>query len=199
MIALAPGVERAVNLTVGFRPREVQFDALGTRAYVITQDGVSVVDLGYATTHGPEHRAADPGRGSGVPARVGRGRHRRDRDLRGGPPGGRRRRCGSSTSAASSPGGPGTIPLASPATDIDLAPDGARVYAVQREAKRLAIVDVPGDALDPTGVESVDLTGAAIGSFVLSRDGTPRADVHQRDRSTSGSRCSSSTSRATRT
>ena len=32
VIALAPGSENAVNLTVGFRPREVQFDAAGNRA-----------------------------------------------------------------------------------------------------------------------------------------------------------------------
>jgi DNA-binding beta-propeller fold protein YncE len=36
VVNLAPGFERAVNLTVGFRPRDVQFDAQGTRAYVVT-------------------------------------------------------------------------------------------------------------------------------------------------------------------
>jgi hypothetical protein len=64
-----------------------------------------------------------------------------------------------------------TIPLASPATDIDLAPGGGRLYAVEREAKKLAIIDIPGDARSPNGVETIDLTGAAIGSLVLSRDG----------------------------
>jgi hypothetical protein len=53
VIALAPGREKAVALTVGFRPRSVAFDAAGTRAYVITQDGVSVIDLAFATEHEP--------------------------------------------------------------------------------------------------------------------------------------------------
>src|SRR5258705_5966626 len=44
VVALAPGNERAVNLTVGFRPRNVQFDAAGNRAYAVTQTGVSVID-----------------------------------------------------------------------------------------------------------------------------------------------------------
>lgn len=171
VIALAPGLERAVDLTVGFRPREVQFDAAGTRAYVITQDGVSVIDMGYATTHGPSIvppiAVSDPAFppesvevnvvSTGTYAAV---RQIGDANLRIVDVGG------------FEPGRTWLIPLSSPATDIDLAPDGARVYAVQREAKELAIVDVPGDAFDPTGVESVDLTGAAIGSFVLSLDGT---------------------------
>src|SRR3569623_470934 len=60
----APGAEKAVILTVGFRPRAVQFVAPGDRAYVITQDGVSVIDLGFATAHGativPPIPVADP-------------------------------------------------------------------------------------------------------------------------------------------
>ena len=170
LVALQPGVERAVDLTVGFRPREVQFDANGTRAYVITQDGVSVIDMGYATTHGPSIvppiAVSDPAFppesvevnivSTGTYAAV--------------------RQIGESALRIVDVGGlePGrtwTLPLASPATDIDLSPDGARVYAVQREAKRLAIVDVPGDALNPTGVETIDLTTAAIGSLVLSANG----------------------------
>ena len=51
VIRLAAGNEKAVNLTVGFRPREVQFDATGNRAYVITEDGISVIDLANATNN----------------------------------------------------------------------------------------------------------------------------------------------------
>src|ERR1044071_4768953 len=51
--ALAPGHEASVALTVGFRPRAVQFDAAGARAYVITEDGVSVIELADATQRGP--------------------------------------------------------------------------------------------------------------------------------------------------
>jgi DNA-binding beta-propeller fold protein YncE len=64
------------------------------------------------------------------------------------------------------------VPLASAPTDIDLAPDGARVYAVQRDAQTLSIIEVPADAQNPNGVDHIDLTNAAIGSLVLSGDGT---------------------------
>ena len=33
------------------------------------------------------------------------------------------------------------------------------------------MVEVPADAFAPSGVETVDLTGASVGSFVLSKDG----------------------------
>lgn len=169
VIALAAGQEKAVNLTVGFRPREVQFDAAGNRAYVITQDGVSVIDLAYATDHAPSIvppiPVADPSAppddvevdilSTGEYAAV---RQANVAALR-------------VVNVGSNPGEAWTLTLASPATDIDLAPDGARLYAVLRAAKQLAIVDVPGDAQDPSGVESIDLTNATLGSLVLSRDG----------------------------
>jgi hypothetical protein len=170
VVALAPGAEHAVNLTVGFRPRAVQFDATGDRAYVITEDGVSVIDLGYATAHEatiiPPIPVADPSVSvddlevevvaTGEYAAV--------------------RQAGVSALRVVSvghtnPGQAWTIPLASPATDIDLAPDGTRVYAVEREAQALAVVDIPGDAFVPSGVETVNLADAAIGSLQLSADG----------------------------
>jgi DNA-binding beta-propeller fold protein YncE len=42
---------------------------------------------------------------------------------------------------------------------------------VQREAKKLSIVDVPADAIDPSGVTTLDLSDGTVGSFVLSPDG----------------------------
>lgn len=174
VVRLAPGGEKAVNLTVGFRPREVEFDAAGDRAYVITEDGVSVIELAIATTSGPgivpPIPVADPLTPpaalevdvvpSGDYAAVRRAGASSLRVVRLGP-----------AIPGQPPGHGFEIPLPSPPTDIDLAPDGARVYAVLREAKQLAIIDVPGDALDPAGVELVDLAGGTIGSLVLSRDG----------------------------
>ncbi|MGE0869884.1 MAG: YncE family protein [Kofleriaceae bacterium] len=171
VVALADGQESAVDLTVGFRPREVEFDALGTRAYVITQDGVSVIDLDAAISQGPSIvppiAVADPS----VPPEqvevdiVSTGQYAAVREagvaaLRivdvGGP----------------SPGQRYELPLASPPSDIDLAPDGSRIYAALREAKQLAIIDVPNDVLAPGSIETIDLSDASVGSIVLSRDGT---------------------------
>jgi hypothetical protein len=171
VVALAPGLERAVDLTVGFRPREVQFDAAGARAYVITQDGVSVIDLGYATTHGPSIVPPIPVNNPAFPPEsveveiMSTGTYAAVRQL------------GETTLHVVDVGGltPGqqwTIPLVGSATDLDLAPNGGRVYAVQREVKKLSIIDIPGDATNPTGVETIDLTGATVGSLVLSKDGT---------------------------
>ena len=64
------------------------------------------------------------------------------------------------------------IPLAAPATDIDLAPDGSRLYAVVRDAAQLAVIDIPADAIDPTGIDLVDLAPATVGSIAVSADGT---------------------------
>jgi len=170
VVALAPGNEKSVALTVGFRPRAVQFDATGTRAYVITQDGVSVIDLALATEHAPRIvppiPIADPGTSpddlevqivaTGDYAAVRQAGHAGLRVV---------------SMQPASAGQAFDIPLASPPTDIDLAPDGSRVYAVLRDAQRLAIIDIPGDALDPTGVTAVDLAPATVGSAVVSADG----------------------------
>jgi DNA-binding beta-propeller fold protein YncE len=171
VVALAPGHERAVALTVGFRPRGVQFDAAGTRAYVITQDGVSVIDLVDATEHEariiPPIAVADPE----TPAEdvevqiVSTGDYAAVRQA--GHPGLR-----VVSMRAADAGRAWDIPLAAPPSDIDLAPDGSRVYAVLRDVSRLAVIDIPGDALDPAGVQSVDLAPATVGSLVVSADGT---------------------------
>jgi DNA-binding beta-propeller fold protein YncE len=170
VIALAPGSEKAVNLTVGFRPREVEFDAAGNRAYVVTEDGVSVIDLAYATEHEPSIVPPIPVVDASVPASdvevdiVATGEYAAVRQAG--------RAALRIVNVGALPGLAFDIPLASEPTDIDLAPDGARVYAVEREAKQLAIIDVPGDGQNPAGVETVDLTNATLGSLALSADGT---------------------------
>lgn len=170
VIALAPGLEKAVALTVGFRPRSVAFDAAGTRAYVITQDGVSVIDLVDATEHEPRIvppiAVAAPGTSpddlevqivaTGDYAAVRQAGHAGLRVV---------------SMRTDTAGQTWDIPLAAPPTDIDLAPDGSRVYAALRDASQLAVIDIPGDALDPTGVETVDLAPATVGSLVVSADG----------------------------
>jgi hypothetical protein len=174
VVALAPGHELAVDLTVGFRPRNVQFDAAGNRAYVVTQDGVSVIDLAYATSHGPSIVPPIPVADPAISADtlevdiVSTGEYAAVSEA--GSSALRIVYLGTSI-GATNPGQSWSIPLASPASDIDLAPDGTRVYVVERQAKRLAIVDVPADGIDPSGVQTIDLTDATLGSLALSRDG----------------------------
>lgn len=168
---LAPGRETSVALTVGFRPRAVQFDAAGTRAYAITQDGVSVIDLADTIAHGPRFvppiAVAEPGVvpgdlevqvvATGDYAAVRQAGHAGVRVV---------------GLAGATRGQTWDVPLAAPPTDIDLAPDGSRIYAVERDTSTLAILDVPGDALDPSGVDTVDLSPATVGSIAVSADGT---------------------------
>jgi DNA-binding beta-propeller fold protein YncE len=166
---LAPGHEIAVALTVGFRPRAVQFDAAGTRAYVITQDGVSVIDLADATQHGPHIvppiPIADPSISpedlevqivaTGDYAAVRQAGHAGVRVV----------------SLRPGPRQSWDVPLAAAPTDIDLAPDGSRIYAVVRDTAQLAVIDIPGDAIDPSGVDIVELAPATVGSLAVSADG----------------------------
>jgi DNA-binding beta-propeller fold protein YncE len=171
VVALARGQEKAVALTVGFRPRAVAFDAAGTRAYVITHDGVSVIDLVDATQHEPRivppiavaDSAISPDDlevqivATGDYAAVRQAGHAGLRVV---------------SMRADSPGRAWDVPLASVPTDIDLAPDGSRVYAVERDAQKLAVIDIPGDAIDPAGVQVIDFAPAAAGSLALSPDGS---------------------------
>jgi hypothetical protein len=52
VVSLTSGSESSRGVSVGFRPRSVQFSGDGTRAFVITEDGVSIVDLA-AAVDGP--------------------------------------------------------------------------------------------------------------------------------------------------
>jgi DNA-binding beta-propeller fold protein YncE len=170
VLALAPGAETSVALTVGFRPRAVQFDAAGTRGFVITEDGVSVIDLVDVTEREPRIVPPIPVGDPAIPADdlevqiVATGEFAAVRQA-----GVAGLRVVALTGPAA--GQAIDIPLASPPTDVDLAPDGSRVYAALRDAMQLAIIDVPGDAIDPGGVEIVDLAPAAVGSLVISADG----------------------------
>jgi DNA-binding beta-propeller fold protein YncE len=172
VLDLTLGDERAVDLTVGFRPREVEFDDAGTHAYVVTDEGVSVIDLGAATSIGPHIVAPIPVTTDPLSDPLGieidvvaDGSYAVVREI------------GLAELRVVDLAGPGvgtqwTIPLPAEPTDVDLAPAGDRAYAVLRDAAALAVVDVPADGLDPAGVELVDLTGAVVGSLRLSDDGS---------------------------
>jgi DNA-binding beta-propeller fold protein YncE len=171
IISLVLNQERAVDLTVGFRPREVEFDAAGTRAYVVTDDGVSVIDLAQATEDGPSivppisvggDPFADPQTievdvvATGAYAVVRESGQANVRIL---------------SLAGATRGQSWVIDLPSIPSDLDLAPDGLRAYAVLRESSKLAVIDVPGDGFAPADTELVDLGGEVVGSLVLSADG----------------------------
>lgn len=162
---------RTVDLTVGFRPREVEFDAAGDRAFVITDDGISVLDLDAVLDGGPAivppiPVTTDPFEdptglevdivASGDLAVV--------------------REAGTAGLRVISLAGATTgqlweVPLAGAPSDLELSPDGHRAYAVLRAQHQLAILDLPADAMDPSGIEVVDLADATLGSLTLTSGG----------------------------
>ncbi len=171
IIDLTPGEEHAVDLTVGFRPREVEFDEAGSRAYVITEDGISVIDLAAVSNSGPTMVPPIPVTDDPLAAPetievevVSGGNYAIVREA-----GIAQLRILSLS--GDTMGQSWLIPLPAEASDIDLSPDGTRAYAVLREVSSLAVIDVPGDGIDPTGVELVDLDDQVIGSLIVSRDG----------------------------
>lgn len=172
IIALTPGAQTAVDLTVGFRPREVEFDEAGARAYVITEHGISIIDLASVTGPGgptivpPLPIGGDPSvEADAVEVDVvATGQYAIVRE-----PDKAEVRILQLTGASA--GSSWLVALPGVPSDVDLSPDGARAFAVLRETSQLAIIDVPGDGIDPTGLELVDLGGAVVGSLILSADG----------------------------
>ncbi len=162
--------ERTVDLSVGFRPRKVAFDADGTHAYVVTDDGVSVIDLAAAVA-GTLHVAAtipvaadplaDPTATEVEITSDGAWAVVRDTGRA------ELRLVAVGSRAGEPPGSAHVIALPAEATDVDLSADGKHAWAVLRDASTLAIIDVPGDGLDPAGVELVDLGSARVGSVEI--------------------------------
>lgn len=171
VLSLIPGEFAAVDLTVGFRPREVEFDDAGTHAYVITEDGISAIELAQAVENGATIVPPIPATGDPLtdPEAV-------DVDVTATGAYAVVREAGLPqlrvlSLLGADAGDSWIIPLPEEPSDVDLAPDGSRAYAVLRESAALAIIDIPGDGFDPTGVDIVTLDNANIGSLVLSRDG----------------------------
>lgn len=52
VLQLSPGQEEAYNVAVGFRPRSVSFSADGSTAYVMTEVGISIIDLAQLSSGG---------------------------------------------------------------------------------------------------------------------------------------------------
>jgi DNA-binding beta-propeller fold protein YncE len=195
---LAPGVKRAQRLSVGFRPRGVQFTADGKKAFVITEDGISVLDFA-ALEQGPT-----------IAPLVGVGDTLRDPqsvDVQVTANGAfaLARRSGDSTlrlielangrietlslrslfptgsgDAGVAPvgldagAGDGGVapPLDPELTDLDLAPDGTFAVAVLRDLGALVRIPIPAGFRDPSTIRVRTVTDQLIGSITLSKLGT---------------------------
>jgi DNA-binding beta-propeller fold protein YncE len=155
VLSLTAGAERALDVSVGFRPRAVGFDAAGTRAFVVTDDGISAIDLaapaGVAAPLSVGDDASAPevlvtSDGAYAISRLAGRAELRVLALAG--------------------GARAVVSLPAEATDVDLSPDGRHAYAVLRDTSQLAVVDVAAAT-----VELVDLDGEQVGSATLDATG----------------------------
>lgn len=153
-------------LAVGYRPVSVGFTKDGSRAYAVTQDGVSIVDLGASgplvTKNVPisDDPLADPGtRDVSVTPDGAYALVRRDGDEK-------------ITVVGLESESRVDVTLDGPVTDLDLADDGSRAIAVVRDKAQVAILPIPAIASKPTTFGSITITGETVGSVSIAPSGT---------------------------
>ena len=155
----------STTLAVGYRPVSISFAADSSKAYAVTEDGVSVVALAQGAvadtvplgangltdpedTHDvsitPDGRLAVVRRdGSASVAVVDLASHARTE-----------------------------IPLSGAVTDVDVSADGARAVAVVRATAEVAILPLAGHAPAAADVVHVTITGETVGQVTLTAGGT---------------------------
>ncbi|PTL80894.1 hypothetical protein DAT35_26545 [Vitiosangium sp. GDMCC 1.1324] len=147
----------------GFRVTDVLFRLEGgvaTRAYVFAKSTVTVLDLS-----APREQPL-PVR---IPLPEVMARDVASREVVSTPDGQRVLLRSTTAPTLSSFDGTGfrTVTLPEVATDVDLLPDGSGAVAALRTAGQLALIELPGDLEDPSGIQLLDVPGASVGQVVL--------------------------------
>ena len=161
VIPLTGGSEQ--RLSVGYRPESVAFNQAETRAYVVAEPGITVIDLDLMEVTGlvqvTEDSLEDP----------------TGRDVTIIPDG--------STALVSRQGQPEVtfvdlesgdrtpIVLDAPVTDLDLSEDGSLAVAAVRDLSQAVILPVPAAADDPDLIDVRTFEGETIGSVALTPAG----------------------------
>ncbi|MEZ4406246.1 MAG: hypothetical protein R3A52_07215 [Polyangiales bacterium] len=187
LLTLDPAGDRAVQLSVGFRPIDVVFDAMGEAAYVVTEDGLSI--LRFADLTGPAiipnvsladdtvTTVTDAGTDASVDGGVliPPSRDARPSDVSITPDGryAIARIEGSSALRLVdlSRREVRTLDAGGVVTDLDVSPDGSFALAVIRDRGRVLRVPLPAAFDDPTAVTSTELVGELFGSVAIASDG----------------------------
>ncbi len=192
-----PGKETARGVSVGFRPRGVAFSSDGDRAFVITEDGISVIDLD-AADDGPViatlisvgDAATDPVSsdvtitpdGRYALARPADGTKVRLIDLGGGglktldltvlqmQPAEPTADAGAPADEADA-GGPPLDKRTLAITDLDIAPDGTFAIAVARSHSALIRIPIPAGFSSPVELAVTPIPGQVIGSVAIANSG----------------------------
>jgi YVTN family beta-propeller protein len=182
--------DEAISMTVGFQPRDVFFDSAATHAYIVTEDGVSVLDFADISK-----------RGSGIAKLVtfGGSVDQKNLDVAITPDGrfalartegmstlhlvdletGSARTLDLSAVAAVTDGaqavadadaGVGVSPVA--VTDLDLTSNGRAALAVLRNQSAIVKLALPEAFDDPNQVHVIRLGSEIVGSVTVSPDGS---------------------------
>lgn len=153
-------------LAVGFRPVALAYAADNSKAFAVTEDGVSVIALtgtGSPLATGNVLLTDDPTEDADT----------RDVSIT---PNGRlavvRRQGSAAVEIVDLDSGTrSSIDLSGAVTDIDLTVAGDRAVAVVRDTAEVAIIPLAGGAPDPAAVIHVTITGETVGSVSIAPDG----------------------------
>jgi hypothetical protein len=188
VLTLDGETDRATDMTVGFRPRAVFFASDSSKAFVATEDGISVLDLA---------RVDEEGTGIADLVSLGTDIDQKTLDVAVTPDGrfALARQPGESAvrlvdlSGDSEPmhlelaslfepedsidqdddGGVTDLPVE--VTDLDLAPNGTLATAVLRNQSALLVLPIPGAFTNPSLIELHEIEGTIVGSATITPDG----------------------------
>jgi hypothetical protein len=171
VIDLAVDPPRSERFSVGYRPLGVTIDASESRAYAVTFDGISVIELGDTPRVSndvillsPEEQLAGT-LGEPVLSDVPLTRDGRYALVRfaGGP---------SLKVIELATGRSQVLELPGEVSDVDIAGDTERAVAVVRETGQVAVFDLGAALADPSAVALFGFEGESIGSTALPETGT---------------------------
>jgi hypothetical protein len=189
VMKLEEGSDTVIDMTVGFRPRDVFFNAEGSAAFVVTEDGVSVLDFAAIEESGSgfadaislgtdiDQKTLDV---SVTPdGRFALARQPGDSELRlvNLEDGAIERLDLASLLPAIPPdpseddGGVDEEPLPIEVTDLDLAASGTVAAAVLRNQSTLLVLPIPGAFEDTTTIVRHVINDTVVGSAALAPDG----------------------------
>jgi hypothetical protein len=202
LTAAAPGsIGTAAMLNVGYRPSQIVFSKDELHAYAVTEDGISVLDLGgapattrnfvisapaLADASAPDASPADASDAGPVDAAT---------DGSASPPSTpatpaapaapdvsftadgayalvRRDGVASITVVALVDGSLTQVALPSAPTDLTVAPDGTFAVAVLRDSSTVAFLPLPGITTDPTSYTTTIIAGETVGRAIVAEDVT---------------------------
>jgi hypothetical protein len=154
-------------VTAGYRPVAVAFASDGARAFAVTEDGITVVELG---------EAAGPRVSKNVIITDDPTEDVDTRDVSLTPSGGLaviRREGSAVVGIVDLAGGARTdVTLSGAVTDLDVTSDGKRAVAVVRDAAEVAIIPLDGGIAGAAAVTRVTIAGETVGSVALAPGGT---------------------------